>query len=428
MRRGLGVFLLGGALSAVAAEPPSPATGFGSDTAGGRGGVVIKVTTLAATGPGSLRAALEARGPRIVVFEVGGAIDLGRATLEIREPFVTIAGQTAPAPGITLIRGGMRIATHDVRMEHLRIRIGDAGMAKKSGYERDVSIEGANAYRVVVDHCSVSWGTDENLSVSGPRYDGPQGTAHQVTLSHNIVAEGLFDSSHSKGGHSMGSLVHDEVRQVAITGNLYAHNFDRNPWYKGGASGVVINNFIYNPGRWAIRLGYVPGEWRDRAAPMAPQVAIVGNVMQHGENTQSGLGLVGTNSAQGEAYLHDNLAFDRLGMPVAEDFGGITRLEAPPSWAADWPARPASTVREWVLANAGARPAERDETDRRLVEDIRAGRGRLLNSQDEVGGYPAPAPTRRTLNVPEQGIDAWLERFRRVVEGRANPSDKNIDG
>src|ERR1700736_3037974 len=114
------------------------AQGWAAGTPGGRGGQVIKVTTLAAARPGSLRAAIEAKGPRIVVFEVGGVIDLDRETLQITEPFITIAGQTAPSPGITIIRaGGVAITTHDVVFQHLRLRPGDAGQPKAGGWSSD---------------------------------------------------------------------------------------------------------------------------------------------------------------------------------------------------------------------------------------------------------------------------------------------------
>ena len=148
------------------------AQGWARDTVGGRGGRIIRVTTLAESGPGSLREAVEATGPRIIVFEVGGVIDLGRHTLVIREPFVTIAGQTAPSPGITLIRGGIDIWGHDVILQHIRVRPGEAEQPRRSGWEEDsVSTQGA-AWNVIVDHCTLTWATDENLSASGPRFTG----------------------------------------------------------------------------------------------------------------------------------------------------------------------------------------------------------------------------------------------------------------
>ena len=127
-------------LLCLAAPTPAPAAdvpafpgaqGWAANTPGGRGGQILRVTTLAADGPGSLAEAVNTPGPRIVVFEVGGVIDLGVQTLRITEPYLTIAGQTAPAPGITLIRGGVDIATHDVIVRHIRVRPGSTGDGAK---------------------------------------------------------------------------------------------------------------------------------------------------------------------------------------------------------------------------------------------------------------------------------------------------------
>ena len=261
--------------------------GFGVETPGGRGGKLLRVTNLNARGPGSLREALEARGPRIVVFEVGGAIDLGKSTLTVSEPFLTVAGQTAPSPGITIIRGGMAIRTHDVVMRHIRVRPGDAGGPEESGWEPEVSTSGPQAYNIVVDHCSFSWAVDENLSASGPRYDGEAGTSRNVTFSNNIIAEGLYDSSHAKGMHSMGTLVHDYSTNIAVIGNLYAHNNQRNPYFKAYTTGVVVNNVVYNPGAGAIRLDWPASEWEGRPAPRNGRLSVVGNVVIHGPDTRA---------------------------------------------------------------------------------------------------------------------------------------------
>src|SRR5688500_16079263 len=202
-----------------------------AETDGGRGGAIVRVTNLNPDGPGSLKAAIERKGPRIVVFEVGGIIDLGMTSLAIREPDITIAGQTAPSPGITLIRGGMDIATHDVIVQHIRVRTGASGQAKRSGWEAD-SITTIGARNVIVDHNSLTWGLDENLSASGPRFTGNSvedwrnGTSRNISFSYNILAESLADSSHPKGEHSKGSLIHDNVTGVLIYRNLYAHNYE----------------------------------------------------------------------------------------------------------------------------------------------------------------------------------------------------------
>jgi pectate lyase len=109
------------------------AVGWAATTPGGRGGRIVKVTTLANDGVGSLRAALAMAEPRIIVFEVGGVIDLERQTLKITEPNVTIAGQTAPSPGVTLIQGGIDVLTHDVVLQHIRVRTGEAGHPNSGG-------------------------------------------------------------------------------------------------------------------------------------------------------------------------------------------------------------------------------------------------------------------------------------------------------
>jgi hypothetical protein len=329
---------------------------------------------------------------------------------------VTIAGQTAPAPGITVIRGGMIIQTHDVVMQHIRFRIGDAGQAAGSGFEPDISTDGPNAYNIVVDHCSVAWGVDENLSISGPRFDGAAGTSHDVTLSNNIIAEGLYDSIHTKGIHSMGTLVHDYCTDIAVIGNLYAHNDERNPWFKAFGTGVVVNNVIYNPGVWAVRLGAVVSEWADSGmTPQPPNVTVAGNVMRHGADTPATLAMVGSNSS-GAAFVSDNLATDVMGRAVPIVSSTVTMLSTRPSWPDGLVARPAAETLAWVLAHAGARPKERDAVDARIVAGVQAGTGRFVNSQDDVGGYPTATPTQRTLTVPATGIDAWLAGFTSAVE------------
>ncbi|MGH8025941.1 MAG: hypothetical protein ACREO0_04340, partial [Pseudoxanthomonas sp.] len=146
-------------VSAAPADAPLAfpgAQGWAAHTTGGRGGKILRVTTLAADGPGSFAEAVNSKGPRIVVFEVGGVIDLGVKTLNIREPYLTIAGQTAPQPGITLIRGGLDIFAHDVVVRHIRVRPGDAGLPKMSGNDFD-AISTVGAHDVIVDHCSLTW-------------------------------------------------------------------------------------------------------------------------------------------------------------------------------------------------------------------------------------------------------------------------------
>ncbi|MBS1209616.1 MAG: pectate lyase [Proteobacteria bacterium] len=399
-------------------------TGFGTETRAGEGGAIVRVTTLAADGAGSLRAALRTRGPRVIIFEVGGVIDLGRRSLVLDEPFVTIAGQTAPAPGISLIRGGLEIKTHDVLMQHIRFRMGDAGLPRYTdpaftkGWDVDVTTNGPQAYNIVIDHCSFAWGVDENMSISGPRYDGPGGTSHRVTLSNNIIAEGLMVSVHSKKEpHSKGTLIHDNVHDAAVIGNLYAHNDDRNPMFKGGATGVVVNNLIYDPGRIAISAGAAMGEWAGREPPAPPRIAVVGNHLIGGASTRLRAFIVANISrtfgeGPAEAYSVDNL-LEFPGKTPPPEFGPlVSRLDAAPVWPADLVAQPASAVREVVLSQAGARPLERDAVDARIVAGVRENSGRIIDSQEEVGGYPpVPRVVVRQLDVPADGVTEWLRKM-----------------
>ena len=380
---------------------------FGNTTKGGLNGKIIRVTNLNATGPGSLREAIEAKGPRIVVFEVGGIIDLNKGQLDVREPFLTIAGQTAPSPGITIIKGGFWINTHDILIQHIRVRPGDAGEPKRSGWSPDgLTTSGGDAYNVLVDHCSFTWAVDENLSASGERTEGTDSTSHNITFSNNIIAECLSNSSHEKGPHSKGTLIHDFCRDIAIVGNLFAHNGMRNPYFKAHSTGVIVNNLIYNPGRVAIQLYYSKSEWKNaKYEPENCRVSIVGNVLYAGKNTNEKMALV---AAMGDAFMKDNLAFDAEGMALPLTYGNINILSEKPVWPTDLMPLPADEVVGYITGHVGARPKERDVVDKRIIQDFLDKKGQILDSQDEVGGYPKHKATYRKLDVPEEDIDSWL--------------------
>lgn len=383
---------------------------FGLDTAGGHGGAVLKVTNLNRSGPGSLAAALAATGPRIVVFEVAGVIDLERSNLSIEHPFVTIAGETAPAPGITLIKGGLRIVSHDVIVRHLHIRPGDAGLDKRAGWDTDgIAVTGKDACNVLIEHNSVSWATDELVSASGPRDQGPLATAKHVTFRHNILAEALDYATHTKGKHSKGALVHDNVQQVAFIGNLFVSNDRRNPYFKAFSSGVVANNLIVNAGNAAVQLGFVEREWLSSGiAPKNPRLAVVGNVLRYGLDSYSDLALV---SDRGDAFIEDNLTFNLRQLPMYGTQGVINLLQSPPEWPQGFTAIPASTTEALVLSQAGARYWQRDSIDQRIMRQVQDGSSRIIDSQQEVGGYPQVEMQHRQLNIPDSNTNNWLSRF-----------------
>jgi len=392
------------------------AQGSAAHTPGGRGGTLLRVTTLAADGPGSLKAALMAKGPRTVVFEVGGVIDLGMKELRISEPFLTVAGQTAPHPGVTIIKGGLTIATHDVVIRHIRIRPGDGGMAKRSG-DIDAITTVRGAHDVIVDHCSLTWATDENLSASSTRFHGETeaewmaNASRRITYSNNIVGEGLANATHPKGEHSKGSLIHDHVNEVLIVGNLYAHNYERSPLFKGGARGQVVNNLIYNPGQRAIHYNLIAEEWLGHPYSRG-EMAVRGNVMRAGRSTEPLAFFMIGGSGDLDLYLQDNLVVDRVGNKSIQDTGSYTTAPLKLNRVKSAPALPfgvtllaSEKVQDTVIENVGATPWNRDLIDRRIVADVIEGRGEIIDSQEQVGGYPQYKEARKPFVESEWNLD-----------------------
>jgi hypothetical protein len=388
-----------------------------AQTEGGRGGRLIKVTTLAADGPGSLKAAIEASGPRIVVFEVGGVIDMGGQPLKITQPYLTLAGQTAPDPGVHIIKAETTIATHDVVIQHLSFRPGEFGRPKKGGGDQDGISALGGARDVIVDHCSFSWATDENLSASGPRFEGVtpedwrRATSHRITYSHNLLYEGLGHSVHEKGEHSKGSLIHDNTSGVLLYGNVYASNRQRNALFKGGAQGAMVNNLIFNPGDRAVHYNLLAHEWTGQPWQVG-RLTLVGNALRHGPSTVPGTAFF-TMLGQGDLALHmtDNLAHDTQGRPVpllgnnAQTTGKLIVLPQP-ELPAGLAIRPAADLARELPPLVGARPWARDPLDARLLADLAQGRGKLIDSEVENAlGYPRHAPTRRAFKPDDWNLD-----------------------
>jgi len=388
------------------------AVGWAAATRGGQGGAIVRVTSLDADGPGSLKAALDRKGPRIIVFEVGGVIDLKRTTLTIDQPFLTIAGQTAPSPGITIIRGGIDIKTHDVIMRHIRVHTGVDGQAQRSGWEAD-AVSTVGARNVIVDHCSLIWAIDENLSASGPRFTGRtveewrRGTSHNITFSYNLLAEGLRYASHPKGEHSKGSLIHDNATGILIYRNLYAHNQERNPLLKGGVHAAVVNNFIYNPGLRAIHYNLMALEWGEQPYQLG-ELSAVGNVLRTGPSTRPEISFLAIGGA-GDLRYHgrDNVATDQDGKPLpmlgryTTGPARIIETDRPQVWPRGLHVLPANQVEKHVLAWAGARPWDRDGDDIRITFDVAEGRGDIIDDEKQVGGFRTGTPTRAPFREAE---------------------------
>lgn len=399
------------------------AQGWAASTPGGRGGELLRVTTLAADGPGSLAEALRTSGPRTVVFEVAGVIDLGLQEIRITEPFLTIAGQTAPSPGITIIRGGLIIATHDVVVRHLRIRPGSGGLRRGAGRDIDAISTVSGARDVIVDHCSLTWATDENLSASGTRFVGAtpeewrRNVSHRITFSNNLLAEGLRYSTHAKGEHSKGSLIHDNSTDILIVGNLYAHNHERNAHFKGGVRAQFINNLIYDPGQRAVHYNLVDEEWAEHLdRKQVGELSLRGNVLRGGPSTETLAFFMFGGSGDVRLFIEDTIAVDRIGQPLpllgrySTSRAGVVPMRRAPPLPPGVRLLAAADVQDHVLANAGARPWDRDDVDRRILANVVEGRGTIIDHEREVGGYPVVPETRAPFIEADWDLDTMAPR------------------
>ena len=412
------------------------AVGWAANTPGGRGGAIVRVTNLNASGPGSFKAAVDTKGPRIVVFEVAGVIDLGRTTLEIKEPFLTIAGQTAPSPGITIIRGGIDLKTHDVIIRHIRVKTGADGQAKRSGWEAD-AFSTVAASNVIIDHCSFTWALDENMSASGPRFTGSspdewrKNTSHDITFSYNLAAEGLADSSHPKGEHSKGSLVHDNATDILFYRNIWAHNVERSPLLKGGVHAAMANNLIYDPGKRAVHYNLMALEWGDNPYQDG-ELSAVGNVLRGGMSTDDGLPfLMLGGDGDLRYYGKDNIAVDKHGnkLPMFGRYGEtkarLIEENKPVSWPTGLAVMPARDVETHVLANAGARPWDRDADDIRVLFFIAEGRGFIINDEKDVSAYPVEKEVRMPFVEADWNLDTMVPK-NGIYPGAKGPIQEHL--
>src|SRR5690606_19911616 len=256
LRLGLIACTLG--LGQLLALPVFPgAVGFGSDTVAGRGGQVYRVTNLNDSGPGSLRYGVqEIEGPRVIVFEVSGVIELESDIIvpprkRGNYAHLTIAGQTAPPPGITLKNAGISIQNHDVLIQHIAIRPGvsmEHPRLPRLGNRDSIKVEapeGETTYNVVLDHVSCSWAIDETVSTWGDH-----GSIHDVALINSIVSEGIRNA---EGGGAVttsgyGVLGGRNTYRFSVVGNIMALVHERNPLIRDSIQNAeVVNNVIYRP-------------------------------------------------------------------------------------------------------------------------------------------------------------------------------------
>lgn len=400
------------------------AEGAGAYAMGGRAGRVFIVTNLDDDGPGTLRQAVKAKGPRTIVFAISGTIQL-KSPLHVRNDFITIAGQTAPGGGITLRDYPLLVSANHVVIRHIRSRLGSAG-----GQESD-AISITDGKHIILDHVSASWSTDESLSVSQKFKEGMTGL-DQVTVQWSVIAESLNHSIHAKGDHGYGSLVRGSFgARYSFHHNLWANHSSRMPrpgnfesaaddptgpfidfrnnvffnWKgagKEGASGynadtdaVSAYNFVNNY--------YIPGPNSkgamafDEKSPVA-KAYFAGNWMNHAEPADP-WSLV--SGVQAPGYRQ----------PTAIPMANVATEPAPAAFKA-------------VLAKAGAGPA-RDSVDERIIAGVAKGEGSLIDSQDDVGGWPVLTSGTAPADTDRDGMpDAWEQAH---GLNPADPSDGATD-
>ncbi len=349
------------------------AEGYGAFAKGGAGGRKIKVTNLSDSGPGSLRAAVDAVGPRIVVFTAGGTIVLD-SDLVIKHPYLTVDGSHAPAPGILLRQYGMIVRTHDVILRQFRIRIGDDNVRLHPNLiygagDGQYALDFVHASNDIADHLSLSWSTNKILDTSK--------FSDRITIQWCILSESL-----NIDGHGCASIAGGN--RVTWHHNLFAHNFSRNPRFQGSVDADFRNNVVYDWGRHSSygefdRLNFVgnyfkPGPstaqrpllFHDGLEVVAPaSLFLAGNVLE------------GNSKATDDNWKATAFYFDRNRIATAKPF------PAPPVEN-----ETAATAYQKVLAHAGATLPRRDAVDDRIVREVSTGAGHIIQSVAEAGGWP----------------------------------------
>lgn len=413
------------------------AEGYGKNTVGGRGGTVYEVTNLNDSGKGSLRAAVEAKGPRTVVFKVSGTIILESA-LQIKNPNITIAGQTAPGDGICLRKWPLVIGANEVIIRYIRVRFGN-----ESGSDSD-AVSSRFTKNLILDHVSASWSVDETMSIYH---------CENVTVQWCIISESLFNSNHIKGIHGFGGIWGSD--NSSYHHNLLADHSSRIIRFASGTGNTDYrNNVIYN---WGYQSSY-GGENQQVGTPQFnfSRVNMVANYYKPGPATQPGdvsYRIVNPSRRDvatdyGKWYVADNFMEGNPEVSANNWNGGVQ----PQGGKADleivkaneaWPAmaikqQTAQEAYKLVLDNAGAILPKRDAVDLRIVSDARKGIATfegvtykqkktvldpskisgIIDTPADVGGWPELKSTAAPLDTDHDGMpDAW------EIKNKLNPND-----
>lgn len=400
------------------------AEGYGAVATGGRGGRVIAVTNLNASGPGSFRAAIEAKGPRIVVFRVGGTIDSKGKRFSINNDNITIAGQTAPGDGICL-KGDLALNANDVIIRYLRVR--------PDSVSREVdAIFGRYKKNIILDHVSTSWSSDEVFSVYHNEH---------VTIQWCLISEACAkgDTGHRFGGiwgNNFGTYHH----------NLIAHNDSRNPrWASGCGYNDYRNNVIYNWGYESCYGGEAHQKGDRRKPPIEHStINMLANYYKPGPATRSDVkDHIAKPSSRGEGdsgswYVAGNHVDGFPRVTKANWLGmkgnSFKKLTEP------WDAMPlkqqsAEEAYEAVLTQVGCSFPNRDSIDARIVEEVRTGTAKfgasgIITTPSDVGGWPTLKSAEPPADTDEDGMPDEWEKAHDLNPNDASDAakDRNDDG
>ena len=403
------------------------AEGYGKYTVGGRGGKVYEVTNLNDSGKGSLRAAVDATEPRTVVFRISGTIELD-SNLDISNPYITIAGQTAPGDGICIKRYPIMIRTDEVIIRYLRLRIGD-----ESGEDTD-AISCRYNKNIIIDHVSASWSIDETMSIYH---------CDNITVQWCLISESMYNSNHIKGNHGYGGIWGSN--HSTYHHNLLAHHSSRNPRFASGCGNTDYrNNVLYNWGYQSCYGGEKQQKGNDKfnfsTINMAANYYKPGPATQPGEisyrianpSTRNG------TADYGKWYVSDNVVVGNALVTDDNWSGGVQfkgdssdtaalKLEQPwPSMAINQ--QTAEEAYKSVLENAGAILPKRDVVDARIIDEVRNGyatfegatykkdhavsddsiKSGIIDSQSDVGGWPELKSITAPTDTDHDGMpDEW---------------------
>ena len=400
------------------------AEGSGAKTVGGRGGRVIAVTNLNASGAGSFKEACEAEGKRTIVFRVGGTIDLNGAEIIIRNDYLTIAGQTAPGDGIQLKNGGISIRANEVIVRYLRIRPGPAdtmidalNIVSPSRHDRKKN--------VIVDHVSAFWGVDETMNAGS--------FFNNVTLQWSIIAEGLHCSIYDNAGvkeswkpcrqiegtdrwaHSRGSMVNSDSRDITYHHNLIYRNYKRNPLIQS-SDGNIINNVIVNyqyqvyvePFEEKVRANFIGNYFRSYLH-IRPPIRVYD--LNKGYDGQSGVYYRDNYDLKfrpNSTYAENSIRILHQKSDITED--GHVKDKPTPYIFDVVKVEPVQEAYASVLDGVGSNYPTRDSADERVIAFVRSGKApkTLINDPSEVGGWPTIKGGEALLDSDHDGMpDSW---------------------